>query len=62
LLASVNAIAWFQLTYTDIELHSLSPSLAAGLLPFSRLGVVDTLLAAKPALAAWDAQFARPLR
>ena len=62
LLASVNAIAWFQLTYSDIELHSLAPSQAAGLLPFSRLGVVDTLLAAKPALAAWDAQFARPLR
>ena len=62
LLASVNAIAWFQLTYSDIELHSLAPPQAAGLLPFSRLGVVDTLLAAKPALAAWDAQFARPLR
>ena len=62
LLASIDAIAWFQLTYSDIELHSLPPSLAAGLLPFSRLGVVDTLLAAKPALTAWDALFARPLR
>ena len=60
LLASINAMAWFQLTYSDIELHSLPPSLAAGLLPFSRLGVVDTLLAAKPALSAWDALFARP--
>jgi hypothetical protein len=62
LLASVNAISWFQLTYSDIELHSLAPSLAAGLLPFSRLGVVDTLLTPKPALTSWDAQFARPLR
>src|SRR6185369_5545242 len=62
LLASVNAISWFQLTYSDIELHSLPAATAAGLLPFSRLGVVDTLLAAKPALAAWDAQFARPFR
>ena len=62
LLASIHAIAWFQLTFSDIELHSLPPSLAAGLLPFSRLGVVDTVLAAKPALASWDAQFARPLR
>jgi len=35
---------------------------AAGLLPFSRLGVVDTLLAPKPAASAWDAQFARPLQ
>jgi hypothetical protein len=61
LLASVRAISWFQLTYSDIELHSLPPSQAAGLLPFSRLGVVDTVLAAKPALAEWDAQFARRL-
>jgi hypothetical protein len=60
LLGSIGAIAWFQLTYTDIELHSLPAATAAGLLPFSRLGVVDTLLAAKPALASWDAQFARP--
>ena len=62
LLDSIGAIAWFQLTFTDIELHSLPPALATGLLPFSRLGVVDTLLAAKPALATWDAHVARPLR
>jgi hypothetical protein len=62
LLDGVNAIAWFQLTFTDIELHSLPPPLAAGLLPFSRLGVVDTVLAAKPALATWDANFGRPLQ
>jgi hypothetical protein len=61
LLDGVNARAWFQLTFTDIELHSLAPSLAAGLLPFSRLGVVDTLLAGKPALSAWDGIRARPL-
>ena len=61
LLDGVNAKAWFQLTFTDIELHSLGPSLAAGLLPFSRLGVVDTVLAAKPALSTWDAVFARPV-
>jgi hypothetical protein len=29
------------------------------LLPFLRLGLVDTLLAPKPALAAWDSLFAR---
>ena len=61
LLDGVNAKAWFQLTFTDIELHSLSSSDAAGLLPFSRLGVLDTLLAAKPALSAWDGVLARPL-
>ena len=62
LLDSVQAIAWFQLTFTDIELHSLPPALASGLLPFSRLGVVDTVLAAKLALTAWDAHRARPLQ
>ena len=62
LLDSVAARAWFQLTPTDIELHSLPPALAAGLLPFSRLGVVDTVLAAKPALGAWDVQLARRLQ
>ena len=62
LLDGVSAKAWFQLTFTDLELHSLPPALAAGLLPFSRLGMVDTALAAKPALAAWDASFARRLQ
>lgn len=62
LLDGVDARAWFQLTYTDLEVHSLAPALAAGLAPFSRLGVLDTLLAAKPALGAWDAVRARPLR
>jgi hypothetical protein len=62
LLDGVGAIAWFQLTFTDLELHSLPPALATGLLPFSRLGVVDTALSAKPALATWDAQFARALQ
>jgi hypothetical protein len=62
LLDGIGAIAWFQLTFTDIELHSLPPALATGLTPFSRLGVVDTTLAAKPALATWDAHHGRPLR
>ncbi len=62
LLDGVNAQAWFQLTFTDIELHSLPAAQAAGLLPFSRLGMLDTVLAAKPALSAWDGIFARPQR
>ncbi len=62
LLDGVRARAWFQLTFTDFELGAFPPALAAGLLPFSRLGVVDSALTAKPALATWDAQFARPLQ
>ena len=60
LLDGVRAEAWFQLTFTDLQLTAFPPALAAGLLPFSRLGVVDSALTAKPALAAWDAIFSRP--
>ena len=60
LLDGVNATAWFQLTFTDLELHALAPALAAGLLPFSRLGLVDSAFTAKPALSVWDGIFARP--
>ena len=61
LLDGVDAVGWFQLTFTDLELGAFPPPLAAGLVPFSRLGLVDTVLAAKPALVTWDAQLARPL-
>lgn len=60
LLESVDARAWFQLAFTDIEIHSVPR--AEGLAPFSRIGLVDTTLAAKPALATWDAQFAKRLQ
>lgn len=62
LLDGVNALAWFQLTYTDLEIGAFPPALATGLAPFAHLGLVDTVLAAKPALTAWDATFARPLQ
>jgi len=62
LLDSVGARAWFQLTFTDFELGGWPPGAAAGLLPFSRLGVVDSALTPKPALATWDGHFARPLQ
>jgi hypothetical protein len=62
LLDGVNAVAWFQLTYTDLEIGAFPPAQAAGLAPFAHLGLVDTVLAAKPARTAWDATFARPLR
>ena len=60
LLDGLNAVGWFQLTFTDIEVHSVPQGQA--LAPFSRTGLVDTTLAAKPALAPWDATFARPLQ
>ncbi len=63
LLESVNAIAWFQLTYTDLEVNAGGIGVPpATLAPFARTGLVDTTLAAKPARASWDAVFARPRR
>jgi hypothetical protein len=59
LLSGVRAAAWFQLTYTDLDLSALDPGLAAGLRPFSRLGVVDSVFGSKPALARWDAARSR---
>jgi hypothetical protein len=61
MLDGIGATAWFQLTFTDLALSAFPPPLAASLQPFARLGVVDTALAAKPALWSWDAHFARPL-
>jgi hypothetical protein len=63
LLETVNARAWFQITYTDIEVFAgglgVPPSTLA---PFARTGLVDTTLAGKPARTEWDAVFARPRR
>ncbi len=56
----MNAVGWFQLTFTDIEVHSVPQG--QGLAPFSRTGLVDTTLAAKSALTTWDATFKRPLQ
>jgi hypothetical protein len=60
ILDKINAIGWFQITFTDIDLAAigLPPSAA----PFAYLGLVDVNLQPKPALSAWDAAFARPKR
>jgi hypothetical protein len=57
-----SAVAVFQLTFTDIDLASF-PVPAGSILPlFAHLGLVDTELRPKPALAEWDKAFARALR
>jgi len=60
LLDSVNAIAYFQLTFTDINLYASGT--ASGLDPFAYIGIVDTNLNAKPALAAWDSIYHKTLK
>lgn len=62
ILDEANAIGWFQITFTDIDLASI-PLPPGSIIPlFAYLGLVDIDLSPKPALAAWDAAFARPRR
>ena len=60
MLDQANAIGWFQITFTDLDLVALGfpPSVDI----FAHIGLVDVDLQAKPALSAWDAAFARPKR
>jgi hypothetical protein len=51
----------YQITFTDLDLTSY-PVPPGSILPlFAHLGLVDAELRAKPALAAWDRAFERPL-
>ncbi|HEX6589305.1 MAG TPA: hypothetical protein VF039_09795 [Longimicrobiales bacterium] len=60
LLDEADAIGAFQLTFTDLDLDAYPPGPA--ILPlFASLGLADTELQLKPALAAWDNVFALPL-
>jgi len=60
MLDRARAVAVFQLTFTDLDLPTLSLP-ADSLLPlFAYNGLVDANLQPKPALAAWDEGFARP--
>ena len=61
LLDSAKAVAIFQLTYADLNLADY-PQPAGSILPlFAQLGVVDSQLKPKPALATYDSVFSRPL-
>lgn len=54
LLDAAQAVAVFQITFTDLDL-SASPPPPGSVLPlFAHLGLVDSALAPKPALAVWD--------
>ena len=62
LLDDAGAIAVFQLSFTDLDLGSF-PKPAPTILPlFATLGLVDTKLQPKPALATWDKLYARRLQ
>jgi len=58
LLDAAGALYVFQLQFTDIDLAAFGLADDPRLIPFARTGLVDTLLAPKPALAVWDSIFA----
>jgi hypothetical protein len=62
LLDQAKAIAWFQLTFSDIDLSALPPSTPPNLKYFAYLGLVDINLQPKPAMAIWDSVFNIPLK
>jgi len=62
LLDKVKAIGWFQLTFTDINLYNLPPDVPEIIAYFAYLGLVDASLFDKPAIEAWDENFARKLK
>lgn len=61
ILDQAKAIGAFQLSFTDLDLANLPKPVPAILPLFATLGLVDTRLRPKPALATWDEVFARPL-
>jgi hypothetical protein len=60
LLDAARAVAWFQITFTDLDLASLPPATADALRPFAFNGLVTPALEPKPALAEWDGVWRRP--
>jgi hypothetical protein len=62
LAARAEARHVFQLLFTDLDLDALGLAGNPQLVPFATIGLVTADLASKPALAEWDAVFARPRR
>ena len=58
MLDSARARGVFQLTFTDLDVPSLNLPPGSILPLFASLGLVDTELRPKPALAVWDSLFA----
>lgn len=57
LLDEVNAIAVFQLLFTDLDVANLPADVPENIVYFASLGLVDKTLQPKVALAAWDDLF-----
>lgn len=59
LLDSINARGCVQLVYADLDIATFPPPIPPNLPLFVNIGLTDSNFAGKPALAAWDALFAR---
>jgi hypothetical protein len=62
LLDEANALAVFQLSFTDLDVATFPKPVPAILPLFATLGLVDSSLRPKPALATWDKIFTRRLQ
>jgi hypothetical protein len=60
LLDAARAIGVFQLSFADLDLGAFPKPVPAILPLFATLGLVDSDLRSKPALAVWDKVYARP--
>lgn len=61
-LNRAGTVGLFQITFTDLDVSAFPDPPGAGLLPFAHIGLVDSALNPKPALAVWDSLFALPIR
>lgn len=62
ILDTARAAAFFQITFTDLDLAGTPAPPGSSLPLFAALGLVDVNLQPKPALSVWDAAFRRPYR
>lgn len=62
LLDNAQAIALFQLTFTDIDLSSQPPAVPPSIKYFAYLGLVDASFNPRPALSTWDSLFKKTLK
>jgi hypothetical protein len=62
ILDAADAVAVFQITFTDLDLSAAPPPPGSNLPLFAHLGLVDSALGAKPALTVWDSLLALELR
>jgi hypothetical protein len=62
LLDAASATGWYSLEFADLAVSTWPGSIDPSIRMFASIGVVDSALTPKPALAVWDSLHARALR